>query len=142
MPNLQPGTYKIGSTAFEGRPKYARFYYEFSQDGGAVSSITMRGDAIPSGALVTDAVLHVDTIPTSAGAATVALTLESAADVQAAAAYNGAPYSTTGPKRASALTATATPLKTTAARSLVAVVAAAALTAGKFSVVLTYIELA
>lgn len=141
MGTIQPGTNKIGSTSSEGRAKYARFFYDFAAQGGAISSITMTGDAIPSGAIVIDALIHVDTALTSGGAATVALQLESAADVNAVDAVSGAPWSTTGAKRAD-FTSTTAPIKTTAARSLLAVVATATVTAGKFSVVLTYVELA
>jgi hypothetical protein len=101
----------------------------------------MRGDAIPSGAIVTDALINVDTAVTAGASGTIGLTLEGAADVQTAVVVTGAPWSTTGAKRAT-YTATTAPVKTTAARSLVAVVGTAAVTAGKFSVVLTYIELA
>lgn len=141
MPNIQPGTYKIGAPGTEGRPKYARFYYDFAVDGGLVSSITMRGDAMPASAIVTDSLIHVDTAVTAGASGTIGLTLESAADMQTAVVVTGAPWSTTGAKRGT-MTATTAPVKTTAVRSLVAVVGTAAVTAGKFSVVLTYVELA
>lgn len=125
----------------QGRVKYAVGRYDFAVDGGATGDITLRGGSIPSGAILVDALLHVDTVLTSAGAATVAVKVESAADVNAADAISGAPWSTTGAKRAD-FTATSAPVKTTAARSIVATVGTAALTAGKFSVVVAYVELA
>lgn len=124
-----------------GRVKYAVGRYDFATDGGAVGDITLRGDSIPSGAILVDALIHVDTVLTSSGAATVAVKVESAADVNVADAISGAPWSTTGAKRAD-FTATTAPIKTTASRSIVATVATAALTAGKFSVVVAYVELA
>lgn len=135
------GAGKAGVGLGTGRRRLAVALYDFAVDGGAVSSITLRGDTVPSGAIVTDVLVHVDTAATSGGAATVALTLESAADLNAADAISGAPWSTTGAKRGD-FTATTAPVKTTAARSVVAVVAAAALTAGKFSVYVSYLEIA
>ena len=122
-----------------GDKKYAVGYYSFALDGGAVSDITLRGDSLPSGAIITDALIHVDTVLTSGGAATVAIKVEGAADINAADLISGAPWSTGGAKRAD-FTATTAPVKTTAARNIVATVGAAALTAGKFSVVIEYVE--
>src|SRR3954471_6043542 len=73
--------------------------YSFAALGGAVGSIALRGDTIPSGAIITDTLIVVDTIPTSGGAATIGVTAESAGDVAAAAAISGAPWSTATPKR-------------------------------------------
>lgn len=121
------------------RLKAAVAEYDFAVDGGAVSSIPMRGGAatlgggIPSGAVVTSGYIEVDTPLTSGGAATVAVTAESAGDIQAAAAVTGAPWSTTGRKAI-----TFTGAKMTANRTPTVVVAAFALTAGKFRVVLFY----
>jgi len=122
-----------------GEEKMAIASYDFARDGGAVGAITMLGDSIPSGAIIIDTLLIIDTIPTSGGAATVAVSAESAGDIAAAAAITGAPWSTATPKRGT-LTATSTPVKTTAKRSIVATVATAALTAGKFRTTVTYIE--
>ena len=138
MPIIE-GTGREGLGLAHGRPARAYAEYSFATDGGAVGDIVLRGDLIPSGAVVTDALLVVDTALTSGGAATVAVRVEGAGDVQAAAAVSGAPWSTTGAKRGS-LTATSTPVRTTAARSITASVATAALTAGAFRVVVEYIE--
>lgn len=116
----------------------ARAVYDFAVDGGAVSTIALRGDKIPSGAVITDTLINVLTPLTSGGAATVALQAESAGDVQAAAAVSGAPWSTAGGKRGS-LTATSAPVTTTTERSVSAVIATAALTAGKFVVLVSYV---
>lgn len=137
-----PGTNKISAGGqYMGGRKVARALYEFALDGGAVGDITLRGDSLPSGAIILDAFLHVDTAVTSGGAGTVAIKVEGAADINAADAVSGAPWSTTGAKRCD-FTATTAPVKTTAARNIVATVATAALTAGKFSVVIEYVELA
>ncbi len=138
MPTIA-GTRRVGLANGGGRPKAAVGLYDFSVDGGAVGDIALRGDTIPSGAILVDALVHVDTAVTSGGAATLALKVEGAADVNAADAVSGAPWSTTGPKRTD-FTATSAPIKTTAARGIVATVATAALTAGKFTAVVWYVE--
>lgn len=125
-----------------GSPKPAYATYDFAVDGGAVSTINLRGDSIPSGAVVVDALLQVDTA-LAGGTATDTLSAgsEAATDLQAAAVRSGAPWSTTGAKRVS-LTATAAPLTTTASRSLTFTINGTALTAGKFRLVAWYVELA
>jgi hypothetical protein len=112
--------------------------YDFATDGGAVGDIALRGEAIPSGAIVTNALIIVDTPPTSGGSATIAVKIEGAADIQAAVAYNGAPWSTAGAKRASVLTSTAAPIVTTASRQPTITVGTAALTAGRIKLILVY----
>ena len=84
---------------------------------------------------------NVDEVTTAltGATATVAIKVEGAADVNAADAISGAPWSTTGTKRGD-FTATTAPITTTAARSIVATVGTAALTAGVFTVVVEYIE--
>ncbi|MDI9885908.1 hypothetical protein QMZ92_16360 [Streptomyces sp. HNM0645] len=134
------GARKMTAGSAMGSKKYARGLYDFATDGGASGDITLRGDTIPSAAIITDALIHVDTALTSGGAATVAIKVESAADINAADAISGAPWSSTGAKRGD-FTATTAPIKTTAARSIVATVGTADLTAGKFSVLVEYVEL-
>lgn len=121
---------------------YVQTYrYDQAVDGGAISTIKFRGQAaIPSGALVTDAVLVVDTIPAGTGASISVGTGEGAADVQASAAITGAPWSTAGAKRGSALTAATAPVRTTQDRTPTITVSGAALTAGKLRLVLTLLE--
>lgn len=139
MAQTQPGVGagKVGLSYVMGRTKTARSFYDFAVDGGAIGAITLRGDQLPAASLVLDAVVDVETGVTSGGAATVSLDLEAAADLRAAATLSTGPaLSTATPK---ALTA---PLKTTVTRGVVATVAAATLTAGKFSVVIQYVELA
>lgn len=140
MPTIE-GVGKIGASELGlGLRKPAVGLYDFAVEGGATGDITLRGDSIPSGAVIVDALLDVETVVTSAGAATLAIKVESAADINAADLISGAPWSTTGAKRAD-LTATTAPVKTTAKRSIVATVGVAALTAGKFKVVIWYVEL-
>lgn len=120
----------------------AIYEYDFAVDGGAVSSIALRritGQAIPSGAEVVDSIIDILTALTSGGAATAALQVEAANDVVAAAVVSGAPWSTLG-RKAGIPVGAATSLKTTAQRDPTLVVAVAALTAGKFRLVLEYID--
>lgn len=117
--------------------------YDFAVDGGAVGVITLRGgglfgNALPAGSVVLSGYIEVDTAVTSGGAATVSVGSEAAADLLAAAAVSGAPWSTTGRKSVIPAGTGATSVKTTAARSLAVTVATAALTAGKFRVVIVY----
>lgn len=133
------GTGKVAGGGVRGGRKSAVATYLFATHGGAVGDITLTSDSIPSGAVILDAYIKVTTALTSAGAATVAVKVEGAADINAADAIAGAPWSTTGTKRAD-LTATTAPVVTTAARSIVATVAVAALTTGAFTVVVEYIE--
>lgn len=111
--------------------------YDFAIDGGAIGVITLRGDTLPSGAVITDALLHIDTILASGGAATASIGSEAANDINAVANFNAAPFSTTGAKRPT-FTATTAPVKTTADRAITMTVAAAVLTGGRFRVVVEY----
>ncbi len=117
----------------------AHAQYSFAVDGGAVGDIALRGEKIPSGAIITDVLIKVGTALTSGGSATVALKAESAADLNAADAYGGAPWSSTGVKRGD-LDADTAPVLTTAERTITATVGTAALTAGVFDVFVTYVE--
>lgn len=129
---------QLSEAGYFGSTKWARGDYSFAADGGAVGNINL-GTSVPSGALVLSAYMEVTAAVTGAGAS-VALQIESAGDVQAAAAISGAPWSTTGLKLSSARTRAAVPLKTTADRDIVAVVSAAVITAGAFRVYVEYIE--
>lgn len=110
--------------------------YNFAAQGGAIGSIVLAGDsAIPAGATIVGGYLDVVTPPTSGGAATIAIQVEGAGDVVAAAAVAGAPWSTTGRKSVVPAFTGATSVRTTAVRQVTAVVATAVLTAGAFNVV-------
>jgi hypothetical protein len=113
--------------------------YDFAVDAGAQSTIAITaGTPIPSGSVVLGGYVDVTTACTSGGAATIACQVEAANDILTAVAVatwttgrkNVLPAPTTG-----ALTAS-TAVKTTAARNISIVIAAADLTAGVFNVVL------
>jgi hypothetical protein len=115
--------------------------YDFAVDGGAVGTITLRGvDAIgnniPSGAVVTGGFIDVLTGVASA-TGTVALQVESAGDLLVAVSPTAA--LTTGRKSIVPAGTGATAVKTTAARNLTMVIGTAALTAGKFRLVVLYV---
>lgn len=122
--------------------KIARGDYNFATDGGAIGSINLMADTIPSGAIVLGGFIEVDTALTSGGAATGRLDVEAAGDLQAAAVVSGAPWSTVGRKSITPAFTGATAVKLTAARNIVFAIATAALTAGKFKVILFYVETA
>lgn len=132
----------VGTAQYVGRTKWARAYYDFATDGGAVGAINLRGDMIPSGAVVLSSIVKVATAVTSGGAATVSLGVETAVDIRAVATDLTTPpaLSTTGNKNGLITRATA-PTSTTADRHIVATIATAALTAGRFSVLVEYVEL-
>jgi hypothetical protein len=132
----------VGTGQYIGRTKWARAYYDFATDAGAVGALNLRGDKIPSGARVLSAHIDVATIVTSGGAATVSIGVESATDIRAAATLGTAPSlaAVACPVSAAVNRGTAA-VKTTAERHIVATIATAALTAGRFSVLVEYVEL-
>lgn len=117
--------------------------YDFAVSGGAISTIHLKdanGDtlSIPTNAVVLSAHVDVVTAPTSAGSATIALKIQSAGDLKAATAFDNA-YFGTGLHATTLDGAAANMIKTTAARNVDIVIAAAALTAGKINVIVEYI---
>lgn len=109
--------------------------YDFAVDGGAIGTITLRGDnAIPSGAVITGGFIDVETACASA-TGTIAVQAEGAADILAATAQAGL---TVGRKSVIPAGTGATSVKTTAERNLKIVIATAAFTAGKFKITLFY----
>lgn len=126
------------------RIKTAVGEYDFAVDGGAVGQITLRGSgtvgaALPNGAIITGGYVEVDTALTSGGAATVGVDLEGTSDIIAAGVISATPWSTTGRKSVIPAGTGVTSVKTsTSTRSIKATVGVAALTAGKFRVVLFF----
>jgi hypothetical protein len=127
---IAPGTYSVKQYIGE---------YDFAIDGGAVSTIVLRGvsgSAIPNGSLILSGVLEIVTTLTSGGSETTALTVESAADILAATAVASL---TAGNKSIIPAATGATAVKTTAERAPSMTIAVAALTAGKFRLRLLYV---
>lgn len=131
-----------GASFAAGALRVARARYSFAADGGAIGTVALMGAAlIPNNAVIVATLINVLTIPTSGGAATVALGVEADGDQQAAAAISGAPWSTTGWKWATQ-TFTTAPDVTTAARDISMAIATAALTAGVIDVYVFYLATA
>lgn len=122
--------------------RVARARYDFARHGGAVATIPLVGKAfMPVGAVIIGGYIEVVTAVLSGGAATVAVQAEGANDIVPAV---GKASWTVGRHKivptlagASDLSAPAD-IKLTANRDVSIVVATAALTAGKFDVVLYY----
>lgn len=125
------------------RVKVARYDYDFAVNAGAQSTIALGSSGIiPSGAIVIGGFINVTTAVTSAGAATIAVQVEGAGDI---VATTGKASWTLGlknilPADTSGSITAATIVKTTAARDASIVIATADLTAGKFQVVLQFID--
>jgi len=129
----------IEGVPLEGGSNFYIYEYDFAVDGGAIGAKNLRAKngappQLPSGFIVTDTIIDVQTVCTSAtNAGTIAVKLEAANDIVSAAAVSGAPFSSTG-RKAGVPVSAATSLKLTAARYVVATVAVEAITAGKFYV--------
>ena len=124
--------------------KFARGDYDFAKDGGAISTKALIGDTgIPAGATILGGFVDIVTGLTSGGAATCALQVEGAGDIVPAQVLG---TWTVGRKNivpalaSSAVLGAAGVVRTTVARDISLVIAAFALTAGKFSVVLFYAD--
>lgn len=140
MAYIMEGVGKLGTGMFLGYAKPAVGRYEFALDGGAVGAVILRGDQIPTGAIIVDTLINVETILAGGTVTdTVQIGAEGAADLQAAAARNASPWSTATPKRGT-LTAAAAPVKTTARRNLTMTINGTPLTGGKLTLVCWYIE--
>lgn len=109
--------------------KTTKATYDFAVHGGAVSAITLPLQ-IPTGSVVSRVFIKPVTAATSAGLATIALALGGVA-VKAATAFDNASYT------ASNIIYSAGAVTSTAA-ALTATVATAALTAGKYDIVVEY----
>jgi hypothetical protein len=117
--------------------RVAKFRYDFDTHGGAVGDIAL-SDLPPVGAIVTSGMVEVNEAVTSDGAATVALTLETAGDILDA---TGKASLTEGALiDAVAVHSAATAVKIVDATALTVTVAVAALTAGQIDVYVEYYQ--
>jgi hypothetical protein len=102
------------------------------------------GVTLPAHAIIVGGFFDVNTAFTSAetNTGTIAISVQGANDIQAAAAVSGAPYSTVGRKAIvpKANTPESTSVKTTAAKEITCTVAVAALLTGKLTGYLYYVE--
>jgi hypothetical protein len=133
------GTNKVGvGNLGSGEAGYLTVEYDSAVDSKETGSHNLRGGTLPSGAVIVDTLVRVQTKLESGGEATVLLTAESEGDIQASKKVSEAPWKETKAARG-AVTATGTPVTTTASRHIVAKIGTAALTAGKFQVVVKYL---
>lgn len=133
---VMPGTHELKEAVGE---------FDFAVDGGAVSQITLRsplyvstGNDIPAGSVIEGGYLEVDTLATSGGTPAVSVDVETAGDVIASGTLAATGLSTTGRKSVIPSFTGATTVKTTVRRQIKVTIGTAALTAGKFRVVLFY----
>lgn len=128
--------------------RVARYSFDTAGlDSAGVANTTVAahptGVIIPIYAIVCGGFFDVNTVFTSAGStAQIAIHVNAANDIQTAAAVSGAPYSTIGRKAIvpKANTPESTSVKTTAAREITCTVTVEALTAGKLTGYLYYVE--
>jgi hypothetical protein len=132
--------HKLGSRLVKGQKHIAKFSYDFAKQGGAIGTIGLKNEdgtaaSLPKGAIVQNGVIDVITAPTSGGSATVSFsTGKTAADLKAATAI----ASITGLVATIPVGTAGTSIKLTADTVPSIVVAVAALTAGKFYVIVEF----
>lgn len=138
---INPGGFAPGLGGYSGHVKVARAEYWFSLDGGAISTISLRGDRIPPLATVVDSLITVTTACTSGGAATASLGIGSAAtSVRIADVLATTPALGTLGTYRGALTAASTPVVNAGLSAMTLTIGTATLTNGRFTVLLSYIE--
>ena len=136
---------QLGSQVTVWKKHVLKASYDFAKQGGAIGAISLLGEnglaaELPGKAIVTGCFIDVLTSPTSSGLATIALgTGQSTTDLKAATAI----ASYTGIVACVPVGTAVTAVKLTQAKSAVVVpkatVAAFALTAGKFNVLIEYL---
>jgi hypothetical protein len=115
--------------------RWAKAEYDFAVDGGVAGDISL-GVNIPDNAVILGGFVEGITAVTSSGGATIAVKLQSAADILGATGK----ASFTGTAVLPCAAVLAGPFKCTAARTVTITVATAALTAGKFNVWIEYLQ--
>lgn len=117
--------------------RYAKAIYDFTTDGGGVSTITpILGATLPINAIVVGGVIDTITAPTSGGSATIAIGTSagsSSTSIKGATAFGFSGLVAVVP-----LFTAATMFKMTAAGNITVTIAVAALTAGRLGINLVY----
>jgi hypothetical protein len=127
----------MGTQGLENAKKVAYYEYDFDKDGGAIGAIALRpGSAIPAGAVITDAMVDVETAVTSLGAATIALHNKAANDIVTAVVLAGFTANTLIDGIPDGSIGNA--IRTIVAGGVTLTIAVADLTAGKFVVAVEY----
>ena len=134
----------IGTDTGLGILRVARFVFDCAVAGNLPIGAHGTGVILPANAIVVGGFFDVNTLFTSNGAnaGTIAISVEAANDIQAAAAVSGVPYSTIGRKAIvpKANTPESTSVKTTQAREITCTVAVQTLLTGKLTGYLYYVE--
>ena len=124
----------VGNAALAAaHPKHVKFTYDFTTDGGAVSSITL--GTMPDNSVITGGHIDVELPVESAGSATVAFGITGNTDAFVAATAKG----TLAPDYVAA-TSNDLPLKMDGDTDVLATIAVAALTGGKVHLFVEYYE--
>lgn len=114
--------------------------YDFSKLGGAIGSVNLQNEdgkkcIVPNKAIIENALIDNITTATGNVGATIALTAQTAGDLKAATAF----ASYTGLLAGVPVDTAATAIKMTADRTVLATIATATITAGKFNVLIRYV---
>jgi hypothetical protein len=117
----------------------AYFEYDFAIDGGAVGTITLRGDRLPIGAVVTSGMKHVLTAVTSGGACTTTLGFETATDILGSTLKGAQTLNALLDIVPAGTAATAVRITSTSNGAMTMTIGVAAITAGKFVVAVEYL---
>lgn len=124
--------------------RVARFLFDAGVDANRAIGAHGVGVTLPANAIVVGGFFEVNTAFTSENTnnGTIAIHVQTANDIQTAAAVSGAPYSTIGRKAIvpKANTPESTSIKLTAVREITCTVAVSALTAGELTGYLYYVE--
>lgn len=136
------GVLTVNDKALDGNLRTARVEYDFAVDGGAIGTITLRGQgALPAKAVILRGMVDVVTTVQTAGAdaGTLALQAEAAGDLVAAIAVSDVsdPWDA-GQHDIIPVGTAATAVKTTVARDLKLVIGGQAVTAGKLVLMVEY----
>ena len=134
----------VGTDIGLGSLRVARFEFDAGIAANRTIAAHGTGVTLPQYAIVVGGFFDVNTVFTSANAnnGTIAISVEGANDIQAAAAVSGAPYSTVGRKAIvpKANTPESTSVKASTAKEITCTVAVSALLTGKLTGYLYYVE--
>jgi len=134
----------VGTDIGLGSLRVARFEFDAGIAANRTIAAHGTGVTLPQYAIVVGGFFDVNTVFTSENAnnGTIAISVEGANDIQAAAAVSGAPYSTVGRKAIvpKANTPESTSVKASTAKEITCTVAVSALLTGKLTGYLYYVE--
>ena len=132
----------IGADDGLGNLRVARFTFDTAVGTNAAIGAHGTGVTIPNNAIVVGGFFEVNTAFTTSASGTLAIHVNAANDIQTATIVSSAPFSTTGRKAITpkANTPESTSIKCTADREITCTVATGALTAGKLTGYLYYVE--